>query len=91
MRIELNSFLYRFVSLNLEAEGWVDKLLFRLEVEEQELSLEQKFELVFTLVESGGRVGGGSPHPPHINNISKTKFKPSIKGYFYNVFKLQNL
>ena len=57
MRIELKSFLYRLLSLNLETEGWVDRLLFSLDGEEQEqgLSLEQKFELVLTLVERGGR------------------------------------
>ena len=57
MRIELNSFLFRLMSLNLEAEGWVDRLLFSLDgaEQEQELSLEQKFELVFTLVEREGR------------------------------------
>ena len=57
MRIELNSHLYRLLSLNLETEGWVDRLLLSLDGEEQEqgLSLEQKFELVLTLVERGGR------------------------------------
>ena len=55
MTFGLDSFLYRLESLSLEVEGWVDRLLFSLdgEEQEQELSLEQKFELVLTLVEEG--------------------------------------
>ena len=55
MRLELNSLLNRWLSFNLEAEGWLDRMLFSLDGEEQcgkGLSLEQKFELVASLVES---------------------------------------
>ena len=58
MRLELNSLLNRWLSFNLEAEGWLDRMLFSLDGEEQcgkELSLEQKFEQVASLVERGGR------------------------------------
>ena len=42
--------------MSLDVEGWLDRLLISLEVEEEEqdLSLEQKFELVLNLVERRG-------------------------------------